>query len=432
MTQLTATSIPNAGSATDYHIMRRPPLECGDSSPLSRRRLVAVKVPHGPAPARTPPLARAAGAPPHAGALLHPTATSRLAKAVTTHRTPNTAPACLWLPASVSIASLWSRFPAILLLLLATFPLPAQEIFEEEQDSIPPAVDRMYRKGLEYLVKTQTATGQWPDVYGSQPGVVGLAIVSMLAHGDDPNSGPYAQAIRRGLDFILKNQHPGNGYIGNSMYNHGFAALALAESYGAVTDTRLGPALQKAVALILTSQAQNPFGGWRYSPESADADTTVSGAQVVALLAARNAGLAIPDEAIRKALKFFTDCQTEDGGFGYTGAGGPNAPRTAIAVLAFALAKQKTSKTFLAGTAYLAAAPPDQTYYHYYLYYAAQANFHTSPRAWRAWNAANIKTLTTSQTAEGAWTGNFGTTFSTTASLLSLALNFRFLPIYER
>ncbi len=335
-------------------------------------------------------------------------------------------------PPSVFIASLWSIVPIFLLLVLATLPLPAQEIFEEEQDSIPPAVERMYRKGLEYLVKTQTATGQWPDVYGSQPGVVGLAIVSMLAHGDDPNSGPYAQPIRRGLDFILKAMNPGNGYIGNSMYNHGFATLALAESYGAVTDTRLGPALQKAVALILTSQAQNPFGGWRYSPESADADTTVSGAQVVALLAARNAGLAIPDEAIRKALKFFTDCQSGDGGFGYTGPGGPNAPRTAIAVLAFALAKQKTANAFLAGTAFLAAAPPDQTYYHYYLYYAAQANFHTSPKVWRAWNAANIKTLTTSQTGEGAWTGNFGTTFSTTASLLSLALNFRFLPIYER
>ena len=426
------TATPNTSSLTDHQTARRDPLECGDSSPLSRRRLVAVEVPHGSSPAGTPPLARATSAPLRADALLHPTATSRLEKVVTSHRTPNTTPPCLWLPPSVSIASLWSLVPAFLLLLLATLPLHAQEIFEEEQDSIPPAVERMYRKGLDYLVKTQTATGQWPDVYGSQPGVVGLAIVSMLAHGDDPNSGPYAQPIRRGLDFILKAMNPGNGYIGNSMYNHGFATLALAESYGAVTDTRLGPALQKAVALILTSQAQNPFGGWRYSPESADADTTVSGAQVVALLAARNAGLAIPDDAIRKALKFFTDCQTGDGGFGYTGPGGPNAPRTAIAVLAFALAKQKTANAFLAGTAFLAAAPPDQTYFHYYLYYAAQANFHTSPKVWRAWNAANIKTLTTSQTAEGAWTGNFGTTFSTTASLLSLALNFRFLPIYER
>jgi hypothetical protein len=319
-----------------------------------------------------------------------------------------------------------------MLALTFTTTARAQEIFEEQEDSIPPAVERMYRKGLDYLAKTQTPGGNWPDVYGSQPGVVGLSIVAMLAHGDDPNSGPYVQPIQRGLNFILAAANTGNGYIGNSMYNHGFATLALAEAYGAVNDPRIGNALKNAVALILSSQSQNPFGAWRYSPESADADTTVSGAQVVALLAARNAGLGVPEEAIRKALKFFTDSQTDDGGFGYTGPGGPNAPRTAIGVLVFALAKEKTSKSFLTGTAFLANAPPDQTYYHYYLYYAAQANFHTSPRVWRTWNAANIKTLSTSQTSEGAWTGNFGASFSTAASLLSLALNYRFLPIYER
>ena len=120
------------------------------------------------------------------------------------------------------------------------------------------------------------------------------------------------------------------------MYNHGFSTLALAESYGAVQDPRLGPALQKAVDLILTSQAHNPFGAWRYSPESPDADTTVSGAQMVALFAARNAGIGVPEDAINKALKFFASCQTPDGGIGYTGPGGPNAARTSIGALVFA------------------------------------------------------------------------------------------------
>ena len=38
----------------------------------------------------------------------------------------------------------------------------------------------------------------------------------------------------------------------------------------------------------------------------------------------------------------------------------------------------------------------------------------------------------TSQTQEGAWNGNYGKTFATSAALLSLALNYRYLPIYER
>ena len=64
-------------------------LECGDWSPLLRRRLVAVENRHSSAHAGALTLARAANAPspPHASRSL--TATSRLKKAVTSHRTPH-------------------------------------------------------------------------------------------------------------------------------------------------------------------------------------------------------------------------------------------------------------------------------------------------------------------------------------------------------
>ena len=51
---------------------------------------------------------------------------------------------------------------------------------------------------------------------------------------------------------------------------------------------------------------------------------------------------------------------------------------------------------------------------------------------WEEWNAANIKRMMASQQENGGWTGNFGGSFATSASLLSLALNYRYLPIYER
>jgi hypothetical protein len=222
------------------------------------------------------------------------------------------------------------------------------------------------------------------------------------------------------------------GYIGNSMYNHGFATLALAEAYGVVSDARLGPALEQAVRLILNSQSRNPFGAWRYSPESTDADTTVTGAQVVSLFAARNAGIAVPEEAIQKSLKFFMSCQTPEGGFGYTAATSPNAARTAIGCLALSLAKEKNSKAFKAAFNYLQNAAPESNYQQYYLYYASQAFFQGSQEAWQRWNRQNIKSLGASQNNDGGWEGQFGTTFATSASLLSLALNYRFLPIYER
>jgi hypothetical protein len=328
------------------------------------------------------------------------------------------------------------RVSAFVILLAVQFTTPfvqAQELFIAQPGAANAEVDRIYVRGLQFLVRTQQPDGRWMDLpYGAEPAVVGLSVVAMLAHGDDPNYGPYAQPIRRGLDYVLKQQNQETGYIGRSMYNHGFAALALAEAYGAVNDARLGPALEKAVKLIVTSQARNPFGAWRYSPESMDADTTVSGAQLVALFAARNAGLAVPEEAIQKGLKFFAQCQTAEGGYGYTSAVGPNGARTAIGCLMLTLAKQKDSPTYKNAFQYLQRAPAESHYQHYYLYYASQAFFHASPQAWQAWNLQNIAALGKTQKPDGSWDGQFGTTFSTSASLLSLALNYRFLPIYER
>ncbi len=300
------------------------------------------------------------------------------------------------------------------------------------EDVVPAAVEAMYVRGLESLVKSQQGAGNWTDGEGSGPGVVGVAVLAMLAHGEDPNDGLYSVPIKRGLNFILGKQDAQSGYIGGTMYHHGFATLALAEAYGAVEDERLGPALKRAVGLIVAAQARNSQGAWRYTPGSPDADTTVSGAQMVALLAARNAGIAVPEEAVQKGMKFFLSCQSEDGGLGYTGPGDPNDTRTAIGAVVFALARQKEARSFRAALGYLrgSGAPAAHPYYHEY--YMAQALFHGDTELWRLWSATNTRRLAAAQLANGSWEGAGGSTFCTSAALLSLAVNYRFLPIYER
>jgi len=299
---------------------------------------------------------------------------------------------------------------------------------------VPDEVEQAYLRGVEFLVRTQQPNGTWADNYGQQPGVVALCLTAILAHGDDPNHGPYAVTIKRSIDLLMTQRNASNGYIGSSMYNHGFATMALAEAYGQVDDARIGPALQKAVDLLLTSQNNNPMGAWRYSPEARDADTTVSGACLTALLAARNAGIGIPEESIRKALTFYRNCQSSDGGFGYTGPQGSNAPRTAVASLVHALAKRKDTAVYKGANLYLRNAPGAESgyYLHYYIYYASQAFFHAGVEEWEQWNAGNMKLMISSQNADGSWSGSHGTSFATAATLLSLALNYRFLPIYER
>lgn len=304
-------------------------------------------------------------------------------------------------------------------------------------DPVPADFDAVFVRGLAWLAKTQTEDGTWEDARQND-GIAALALLAMLAHGDDPNAGPWSMHVRRTIHFILSRQNAGNGYIGSSMYNHGFCTLALAEAYGHVEDTRIGPALRRAVELILSSQARNPLKAWRYTPESQDADTTVSGAQMVALFAARNAGITVPDSAIEDGVAYYRRSQNGDGGFAYSNEGGGrdvSPARSAIGALVFGLARDKQTRNLKAAFNGLTSASADagnDTHLFYYLYYAAQAYFQASPPDWREWNAANFRRLAATQAEDGGWSGDQGRTFSTACALLSMGVSYRFLPIYER
>ena len=310
-----------------------------------------------------------------------------------------------------------------------------QELFEQRDDRFVRALDDSYLRGLNFLQVKQEDSGGWMDSsYGSEPGVMGMAILAFLSRGDDPEFGPYSNAISRSVQAILKKQNQETGYIGSSMYNHGFATLALAEFYGMTNDQRIGPALLKATRLILSAQTRNPKGGWRYSPESKDADTTVSGAQMIALFAARNAGIQVPDEAIEKGKLFILSCQDETGGFGYQSNSGANLPRTAIGSLVLSLARETNTPAYEKSVNYLRqnAKFGDQGHKFYSLYYTSQAMFRASPGDWNSWNLENVRRLQNSQLEDGSWNGNYGNSFATSSALLSMALNYRYLPIYER
>lgn len=309
-----------------------------------------------------------------------------------------------------------------------------QELPGRPDDIIPAQAELVYEKGLQYLAKSQNEKGAWNDSVGAEPGVVGLCVAAFLAHGEDPVNGPYAKNIRNGIDFILSEQNEKNGYIGSSMYNHAFATKALAESYGVVDNPKIAPALKKAVELILSSQKRNRFGAWRYTPDSRDADTTVTGCQLVTLFAARNAGIAVPDDAIRKALAYLNNNRSSDGSYGYTSASGGKPTLTAIGLLCLSLAKERDSKGYQASLNFLKRNLDyrDRFYPYYYEYYMSQALFHADDATWREWNARNIRYLATIQSSDGSFPGNQGPSFNTAGALLSLALNYRFLPIYEK
>ena len=317
-------------------------------------------------------------------------------------------------------------------------------------DVVPRDVREIYDRGLQYLATTQTEAGDWKGGGGEQgPGVTGMALMVLLASGEDPNFGLYSNHVRRALRNIISQQNAGTGFFGQSMYHHGFAMLALAEAYGTVDDRNLwtgsepnrrsiGVSLELAVRAAITSQKKNSVGGWRYSPDSTDADTSVSGAVLVGLLAARNAGIEVPDEVIDKAIKYFTSMTSDAGHVGYSGGFGgfgESLPLISIATLVNAVARRKDLKQFKATLSYLTQrleTPPQQHYAEYTRYYQAQALFQGDVEAWEKWNKLLVRQLKTIQMQDGSFRGQHGPTVGTSLSLLALALNYRFLPIYER
>ncbi len=310
----------------------------------------------------------------------------------------------------------------------------ASELFIGEQ--VPMEIARLVERGQLYLVRMQGSDGVWANPGGQAgPAIQGLALLALLADGEDPRFGRHAVHVRLGTEALLKAQDA-NGYFGPSMYHHAFATLALAELYGAVDDPRVGPALLRAVTLILEAQKRNQKGAWRYRPESTDADTTVSGGQLVALFAARNAGLDVPEAAIEGGLAFFQSVMQADGGIGYAARqGGGAGPRNAIAVLVADLGGRREGELFQKAWRWLLDSSNQnvqQTYLFYHLYYAAQAYFRADMAAWRTWNKTLAEGLRSAQNSAGGWDGPNGSVFCTASAILALAPNFRYLPIYER
>ncbi len=314
---------------------------------------------------------------------------------------------------------------------------------------VPQDVRAIYDRGLNYLVQTQDPDGNWSSGYGQ--GITGICLLAFLAAGEDPNFGQYSLVVRRAIRGIISSQDPSTGYLPPSMYCHGFGMLALAEAYGVVDESQLwtgenprtrqrsiGQALELAVRAAVTAQKNNSAGGWRYSPQDNNADTSVSGAVLVGLLAARNAGVEVPDDCIDRALDYYRGSTSENGFVAYSGGlggMGESMNRSSIATLVFAAGKRKQWSEYEATLRYISGNLEHQEmgYPFYFRYYMSQALFQGDFEAWTKWKQENIRFLQQTQAPDGSFSGGQGgPAYSTAMALLSLALDYRFLPIYER
>lgn len=320
---------------------------------------------------------------------------------------------------------------------------------------VPVELPPLFQRGAKFLVESQKDDGSWKaqSSFGSNgTGVASLCILALLSTGEDPNFGPYAASVRRGLEYLIRKQNTKSGMVGGNAYDFGFTMLALAEAYGPVDEDRmfpgkankrtLGQALELCVKAACTMSHKTELVGHGWNSTAGQGgipDTSVAGSVLVGLLAARNAGIEVSDDVMKRAVDYFRKMTNKSGTVGYFQTRGNDygnsTARSSITALVLAIAKQKKCKEYGYTAKYIAKNLEQRYGTHplYGDYYQAQALFQVDYKAWQNWNRDRVRQTVQMANDDGSiGRSAVGPAYSTAMSMLTLALNYRFLPIYER
>jgi hypothetical protein len=404
-----------------------------------------------------------------------------------------------WLPVVVTACALSAALPGL---------VPGVSRGDERAKS--PLMDDETRgaieQGLRYLARTQRADGAWTSDAGNKVndqyrvpegqrnvphvGVTALGVLAFLAAGHVPGRGPYGVVVEKAVRFLLDNvQSDGMIYAhGTRMYDHAFATLALAEVAGTSQEPSLRKKLTNAVGM--TIKCQNSTGAWRYVPHTIESDMSVTVCQVVALRAARNVGVRVPQETIDAALRYVIDSAITDPSAGQGGPFGNDDGGSQLGAFlyqpqdtkwnrsSFSLTAAGLTTLFQAGlytdkdleayvrshgirksplphvadtVAYMrrayASVPKNHFFFFYGNYYAAQAMYNVGalePEVWEGWyrmvradllsRAMRDQLTGPGGVAESRWSSNIDSTgaYATATAILILSIPFDYLPIHQK
>ncbi|MEM0897020.1 MAG: prenyltransferase/squalene oxidase repeat-containing protein [Verrucomicrobiota bacterium] len=315
-----------------------------------------------------------------------------------------------------------------------------------QEEWLTEEVKRSVDRGLKYLASRQIKTGKERGSfsgggYSASVGISSLAGLAFMSAGNTPGIGVYGKEVENCANFVVANTGR-TGYIARStgavgnMYGHGFATLFLSQAYGMSRRKDVGEALRRAVKCIVSSQ--NDEGGWRYQPvKNPRADLSVTVCQIMALRAARDAGIKVPDATREKCIDYVKRSQNPDGSFRYMLQGGHSTfALTAAGVVSLFSAGIYEGEEVEKALRYLKRNRDSvQGHYFYYgHYYAVQAMWHAGGDWWSDWYPfIRERLVRTQESGSGAWgNSNYGAEFGTSMASVILQMPRDLLPIFAR
>lgn len=180
--------------------------------------------------------------------------------------------------------------------------------------------------GLDWLIRHQSKAGSWSskgsrcrcpaDDRPSDLHEAGLTGLALLAVVRSPRTDPRSEAAITRAAAWLSDGRVGFESDCKRMYDIAIATLALSELCARSPSVELKKSVRQAVDHLL--EARNPRKAWRYVPRSGDNDTSVTFWCGSALLAARRAGIEIPEPAVQGTLAWLDEV-TERSGYSLVG-----------------------------------------------------------------------------------------------------------------
>lgn len=278
-------------------------------------------------------------------------------------------------------------------------------------------------------------------------GATGLALLAFLGAGHTHHEGPYQETVRRGLYYLRESASEsefGLDWQQGSMYGHGIALMAVAEALSMTTskdgkyDTDLKALVQAASSFSCVAQHEN--GSWGYVPGS-PGDTTLTGWQVLSLLATKRNGIYLRSHTLSKAKEFVLSVKEKDEySFGYKSREGePTMDAIALTLLLY-LGQTPGYTPFDRALDRIADRGPTLTNV-YHDYYATLALHHARHRDWDKWNQRIRDHLVATQATSGHERGSWhfkdkwgdvgGRVYTTAMCAMILEVYYRYLPLYD-
>jgi hypothetical protein len=288
-----------------------------------------------------------------------------------------------------------------------------------------------------WLASVQRPDGSWDTPHGrDNTGVIAYAILALMVNGSVPGEGRHGREIGLGLQFLL-NKQTETGLICSGpqahapMYQHALSTVTLAEAYGMTLNPRLRTALIKAVGLIV--ETQHSEGGWRYQPRVERGDISASVMQVMALRAAAESGIQVPEETLDRAIRFIRKCYNpKEKGFGYMHGGeSPKFARSAAGLVCLQTVGLFDDPIIPEVVDYVLRHTDDLKADHYWYghYYASIGLYHYGGEPWKTYYPRIKEKILKDWERECRYGSNV---LDTSWAVLILGVPYRYLPIYQR